>query len=94
MTKKKRRDCLDCIAYYNILGEAYYQCYQCGLGFEVMETLEEVDGVWSVVVRPYKDACEIVPQPKTKEEFIRVAEERGIMWHIEDVQDVEDDGPF
>ena len=94
MGKKKRRDCLGCIAYYNMRDEAYYQCYQCGLGFEVMEELEEVDESWSVVVRPYKDACEIVLQPKTRGEFIQVAEERGIKWNIEDVQDVEDDGPF
>ena len=85
MAKKKRRDCLECIAYYNLLGEGNYQC---GLGFEVEETAEGGYGTWSVVVGPYENACEVIPQPKTKEEFIKAAAESGIEWELDEVLDV------
>ena len=38
MAKKKRKDCLECIAYCNLLRGSGYMC---GLGFEVVEDLEE-----------------------------------------------------
>ena len=91
MAKKKRRDCLDCIAYYNMLGEGDNQC---GLGFEVMEEIEGGYGTWSVVIGPYENACEVIPQPKTKEEFIKAAAERGIKWELEEVWDIDEEEPF
>lgn len=83
--KEKHRDCESCIAYSNMLGGPDYRC---GLGFQVEEALETDERQrWRLFVRPFQDVCEVVPQPKTKEEFVRTAKERGIDWDIDEVLD-------
>ena len=82
MAKKKRRDCLECIAYCNMLGGPDYKC---GLGFDVVEDAEGGDGFWRVVVYPDGDKCEAISIPKTKEEFVRTAAQLGIEWDINEV---------
>jgi len=83
--KGKHRDCETCIAYSNML---YDRDYRCGLGFQVEEAIETDElQRWRLFVRPYQDECEVVEQPKTKEEFVRTAKERGIEWDIDEVLD-------
>ena len=43
MAKKKRRSCIDCIGYCNMLGG---KDYRCGFGFEVEEAVEGGYGTW------------------------------------------------
>ena len=84
--KKQHRDCEDCIAYYNMLGGKEYRC---GLGFQVAEEIETDElQRWHMYVRPYQDECEIVPQPKTKEELVMTARSLGIEWDIDEVLDL------
>ena len=87
MSKKKERDCTECIAYCNMLGG---EEYRCGLGFEVVEDIEGGDGIWNVVVHPYKNSCETTELPTTKEEFVKTAAKLGIEWDIDDVADLDD----
>lgn len=87
MAKKRRRDCTKCIAYGNML---YSRGDCCGLGFEVMEDLEESRGGWKVIVHPVEDKCESIKLPKSKEEFVKTAGSLGIQWDIEDVICAED----
>ena len=82
MAKKKRRDCLECIAYSNMLAGPDYKC---GLGFDVIEDAEGGDGSWRVVVSPDGDKCEVISIPKTKEDFVRTAAQLGIEWDINEV---------
>ena len=39
-------------------------------------------------VRPYQDECEVVPQPKTKEELVMTAKTLGIKWNIDELLDL------
>lgn len=83
---KKHRDCLSCIAYYNMLGG---EGYCCGLGYQVEEGAETDDqGRWRFFVRPYQDECKNVPQPKTKEELVLTAKSCGIEWDIDELLDL------
>lgn len=82
MTRRKKRSCEECIAYYNMLGGDEYRC---GLGFEVMEDVEGGYGSWSVVVKPLDDQCLEIELPKTKEEFVKKAAELGLEWNLEEV---------
>ena len=84
--KKQHRDCEGCIAYYNMLGDKEYRC---GLGFQVAEEIETDElQRWHMYVRPYQDECEIVPQPKTKEEFVMTARSLGVEWDIDEALDL------
>ena len=84
--KKQHRDCEECIAYYNMLGGREYRC---GLGFQVSEEIETDERQrWCMYVRPYQDECEVVPQPKTKEELVETARALGIDWDINEVLDL------
>ena len=84
--KKQHRDCESCIAYCNMLGGREYRC---GLGFQVSEEIETDERQrWRMYVRPYQDECEVVPQPKTKEEFVKTARTLGIDWDIDEVLDL------
>ena len=87
MAKKKERNCIQCIAYCNMLGG---EGYKCGLGFEVMEECEGGFGTWNVVVHPYEDSCCSIELPTTKEEFVETAAKLGIEWDIDEVADFDD----
>jgi hypothetical protein len=87
MSKKKGRDCTECIAYCNMLGG---EGYKCGLGFEVVEDCEGGYGTWSVVVHPAENSCSEIELPATKEEFVEAAARRGIEWDIDEVADLDD----
>ena len=83
---KQHRDCENCIAYYNMLGGREYRC---GLGFQVAEEIETDElQRWHLYVRPYQDECEVVPQPKTKNEFAATARALGIDWNIDEILDL------
>ena len=86
--EKQHRDCENCIAYYNMLGGREYRC---GLGFQVAEEIETDElQRWHMYVRPYQDECEVVPQPKTKEELVMTAKTLGIEWNIDELLDLGD----
>lgn len=88
MPGRKRRDCGKCIAYCNMLDGVNYTC---GLGFEVSEDMERGrNGSMKIVPRPFEDKCESIPQPKTKEDFVRTAASLGIEWDIEDVMSIKE----
>lgn len=87
MSKKKERDCTECIAYCNMLGG---EGYKCGLGFEVVEDCEGGYGTWRVVVHPAENFCSEIELPATKEEFVKAATRRGIEWDIDEVADFDD----
>ena len=87
MSKKKERDCAECIAYCNMLGG---EGYKCGLGFEVVEDCEGGYGTWHVVVHPADNSCSEIELPVTKEEFVEAAAKRGIEWDIDEVADHDD----
>ena len=87
MSKKKGRDCTECIAYCNMLGG---EGYKCGLGFEVVEDCEGGYGTWRVVVHPAENFCSEIELPATKEEFVKAATRRGIEWDIDEVADFDD----
>ena len=81
----RNRNCTTCIAYCNMLdGEL------CGLGFPVGEYTETYLDRWQIKVCPVDNLCTCVPKPKTKEEFIRIAKERGIDWDLDEVIDMND----
>ena len=81
--KKERRDCENCIAYCNMLGG---EENLCGLGFRVVEEAETDEmQQWHGYIRPYRDECETVCQPKTKEEFLAIALILGIKWDPDEV---------
>ena len=83
--ERQRRDCETCIAYYNMLGGTNNRC---GLGFRVVESAETDDlGQWDGFFRPYEDECEIVAQPKTKEELVETSRTLGIEWDIDEILD-------
>ena len=83
---KQHRDCENCIAYYNMLGGREYRC---GLGFQVAEEIETDElQRWHLYVRPYQDECEVVPQQKTKNEFVTTARTLGIDWNIDEILDL------
>ena len=65
--------------------------YTCGLGFEISEEMERGrNGSMKIVPRPFGDKCGSVPQPKTKEDFVRTAASLGIEWAIEDVMSIKE----
>ena len=79
----RRRDCEECIAYYNMLGG---EENRCGLGFRVADDIEIDEwGQWHGFFRPYRDECEVVPQPKTTDAFLEIAGSLGLDWDEEDV---------
>ena len=80
---RRKHDCTDCIAYCNILNASVHD-YCCGLGFKVEEVAEGGDGTWRIAVHP-REECTIPHMPKSKEEFVQIAKERGIDWDINDV---------
>lgn len=87
MQKKKRRNCIDCIEYYNLLRGSDYRC---GFGFEIAETIDDGHGTLTVAVHPLEDKCEVLSViPKTREGFIKTAASLGINWDINDVVTVE-----
>ena len=81
----RKRDCTTCIAYSNMLDGDL-----CGLGFPVQEYAETHLGKWQIKVCPVDNLCTYGPKPKTKEEFIRIAKERGIDWDLDEVIDTND----
>ena len=81
----RNRDCTTCIAYCNMLDGDL-----CGLGFSVHEYAETHLGQWQIKVCPVDNLCTCVPKPKTKEEFIQSAKERGINWDPNEVIDTND----
>lgn len=88
MAKKKRRSCIDCIGYCNMLGG---RDYRCGFGFEVEEAIEGGYGTWEVTVHPFEDKCEVLAEiPETAEGFVETAASLGIDWDIDDVVTVEE----
>ena len=87
MAGRKRRDCLKCIAYYNMRSFDY----KCGLGFEMSEDLEPGrNGRMKLKTRPYEDRCKDIPQPMTKEDFVKTAATLGIEWDIEEVMSIDE----
>lgn len=87
MAKKKRRSCVDCMGYCNMLGGKEYRC---GLGFLVQEEVEGGYGTWDFTVHPFNDECEMITLPNTREEFVEIASRRGIDWDIDDILTVEE----
>ena len=81
------RNCTTCIAYCNMLNR---KDNLCGLGFPVQEHLETTRNQWCITVRPVDNLCSCVPKPKSKEEFIQIAKERGIDWDPDDVITIAD----
>ncbi len=84
---KKKRDCIECIAYCNMLGG---EGNKCGLGFEVVEDIEGGYGTWNVVVHPFENSCNSIELPTTKEGFVEAAAKLGIDWDIDEVADFDD----
>ena len=78
----RRRSCGNCIGYCNML---HGRDYRCGLGFEIEETFDRISKGMAIGIHPYQDACTVIPKPRTKEEFVRAAADRGIEWDIQDV---------
>ena len=71
------KNCLDCIAYCNMLPDG-----KCGQGFEIEEVMETSAG-FSIAVHPV-DEC-TVTMPRTRKDFVKKAAERGIEWDLGDV---------
>lgn len=81
--EKQRRDCEECIAYYNMIGG---DDNLCGLGFRVADDIEIDEWQqWHGFYRPYQDECEVIPQPKTTDEFLETARKLGIDWDEDEV---------
>lgn len=88
MKKKKRRNCIDCMGYCNMLGGGDYRC---GLGFEIEELIEGGYGTWGVSAHPFEDKCVILKElPNTREAFVEIAASLGLNWDIDDVLTVEE----
>ena len=85
--RRKERDCRECMAYYNMLGD---EDYRCGLGFRVAEDIEGGYGPWTVRVHPVENECESIEIPETKEGFVETAASLGIEWDIDDVLIIEE----
>ena len=76
------------IAYYNMLGGREYRC---GLGLQVAEEIETDEMQrWRLYFRPYQDECEVVLQPKTKDELVMTARTLGIEWNIDELLDFDE----
>ena len=59
------------------------------LAIQVAEEIETDElQRWHMYVRPYQDECEVVPQPKTKEELVMTAKTLGIEWDIDELLDL------
>ena len=84
MSKRlKDRNCEDCFAYWNMLdGDT------CGLGYPVVEYSETVLNIWHSGVCPENHACDGIPMPKSKDDFMRLAQQLGLDWNEDELVEV------